>query len=118
MKKPLPKLRLMPRAHRDIEDCVRFITRQPWGKPQDRERDIYCGIAAAHRWPFRSPVRVYRPRSGISLRRISAAQFVIVYAYIGPSEFAPNGIVSIRAVRHRRVRDVFLGVREPVVAYG
>jgi hypothetical protein len=37
---------------------------------------------------------------------------VIVYAYFKPTTSRPNGLVSIRAIRHRRVRDVFLGVRD------
>jgi len=28
--------------------CLGFIARQPWGKPDDRESDIYHGIAVAH----------------------------------------------------------------------
>jgi hypothetical protein len=49
------------------------------------------------------------------LRRRKAAQFVIVYAYIPAEEPGRPNIVSIRAVRHGSVADVFEGVREPQV---
>jgi hypothetical protein len=62
-------------------------------------------------------VRVRRPRTGIELRSKRVSQFSIVYAYFEPNSSAPNGAVSIRAVRHSRVRDVFLGVREPAADY-
>jgi hypothetical protein len=44
---------------------------------------------------------------------------MVIYAYLPPSRKFPDGVVSIRAVRHRRVRNIFDGVREPAVAkYG
>jgi hypothetical protein len=108
----LPHLDLTPRVGRDITRCLHFISQQPWGKPRDRELDIDRGIAKAWSNPMSAPVR-YRVRStGLELRRIQIAQFVIVYAYLSPNEAFPRGTVSIRAVRHRRVRSVFSGVRE------
>jgi hypothetical protein len=108
----LPHLQLMPQALRDIKRCVEFIRAQPWGKPQDRLRDILGGISRVSFDPHRAPVKAYRPLTGQHLRRYSAAQFVIVYAYIPPNRKFPLGAVSIRAIRHRRVRDVFAGVKE------
>jgi hypothetical protein len=58
-------------------------------------------------------VETRRPRTGIELRRHYAAQFAIVYAYFEPDLVHPHGVVSIRAIRHRRIRNVFTGVREP-----
>jgi hypothetical protein len=114
-----PCLHLMPRVARDIELCVRFIARQPWGKPEDREEDIYRGMVEVLRGPKLNPVKVRRPSTGRELRRRKAAQFAIVYAYIPPNAVFPNGLVSIRAVRHRRVTSVFSGVKEPaVLPYG
>src|SRR5260370_23687956 len=43
----LPYLHLMPRVERDIDECLEFIARQPWGKPTDREADICLGIGMA-----------------------------------------------------------------------
>ncbi|MDB6156552.1 MAG: hypothetical protein JWO04_258 [Gammaproteobacteria bacterium] len=40
-------------------------------------------------------------------------KLVIVYAYLRPTVRFARGVVSIRAVRHSRVKDVFSGVREP-----
>jgi hypothetical protein len=33
----LPYLHVMPRVDRDIEECLDFVARQPWGKPSDRK---------------------------------------------------------------------------------
>ena len=118
---PLPYLHLMPRVHTDVERCLEFVGSQPWGKPKDRLHDIYRGIDKVSRNPMHAPVRVHRPSSGVDLRRCSAAQFVIVYAYIPPDREFPVGAVSIRAIRHRRVKNVFSGVREtdaPAYAVG
>lgn len=112
MKKP-PYLHLMPRVDRDIERCVRFVARHPLGNPRDRERDIYGGIETVWRDPTLCAVRARRPAAGVELRRYNAAQFAIIYAYQPPSESYPHGKVSIRAVRHSRTKNVFLGVKEP-----
>ncbi len=111
----LPDLHAMPRVERDIENCLAFIARQPWGKAQDRRLDIKRGIRAVLRAPLANAVKVCRPQSGIRLRRHRVAQFVIIYAYLTPDDSFPNGAVSIRAIRHQRVKDVFLGVKEPAV---
>ena len=66
--------------------------------------------------PESNRVGSWRPETGIELRRCNAAQFVIVYAYLWPSTRYQRGVVSIRAVRHSRVKDVFLGVKEPTAA--
>jgi hypothetical protein len=116
--KPLPYLHLMPRVRRDFRRCLDFVARQPWGKPSDRESDIYLGIERARLGPELNRVGSRRRSSGIELRRCNAAQFVIVYAYLPPSTSFPHGIVSIRAIRHSRVRDVFSGVKESRESYG
>lgn len=109
---PLPHLDLMPRVASDITRCLTFISQQSWGKPRDRELDIDRGIAKAWSNPMSAPVR-YRVRStGLELRRVQIAQFLIVYAYLPPNKSFPRGTVSIPAVRHRRVSSVFSGVRE------
>lgn len=33
-----PQLDLMPRVSDDMKQCVEFIARQPWGKPEERRR--------------------------------------------------------------------------------
>jgi hypothetical protein len=57
-------------------------------------------------------IEIVRHR-GVGLRRRSVAQFVIIYAYFKPKKGLTRGLVSIRAIRHRRVKNVFFGVRSP-----
>ena len=102
-----PYLHVMPRVGRDIESCVRFVGQQPRGKPNNRKLDIRRGIEQARSRPESNRVGVSRPSTGIELRRCNVAQFVIVYAYLRPGADHPYGVVSIRAVRHLRFRDVF-----------
>lgn len=102
----------MPRVRRDIDECADFVGRQSWGKPQDRIADIHRGLNAIYAHPQLRPEEVQRPESGLWLRRRRAAQFVIIYAYIPATEPGRPNIVSIRAVRHGSVADVFEGVRE------
>jgi hypothetical protein len=109
----LPYLHLMPRVERDIARCLAFVARQPWGKPSDRESDICLGIERALLRPEANRVESWRPETGLELRRCKAAQFAIVYAYLRPTERFARGVVTIRAVRHSRVEDVFAGVKEP-----
>jgi hypothetical protein len=113
----LPYVHVMPRVDRDIEQCLDFVARQPWGKPSDRELDICLGIVRALLRPEANRVDSWRPDTGLELRRCNAAQFVIVYAYLRPTARFARGVVSIRAIRHSRVEDVFSGVKEPTAAY-
>ena len=113
-----PYLHVMPRVDRDIKRCLAFVARQPWGKPSDRELDIRRGIETALARPESNRVGSWRPETGLELRRCNAAQFAIVYAYLRPTARFARGVVSIRAVRHSRVEDVFSGVKEPTAAYG
>jgi hypothetical protein len=112
-----PYLHWMPRIRSDINRCLKFVAQQPWGKPDDRKSDITHGILKIPSGPQLNLVCVRRPATGIELRRFGAAQFVIIYAYLGPTPKFPRGIVSVRAIRHSRVKDVFSGVKEPVLAY-
>lgn len=113
-----PLLHAMWRVQQDVADCLKFIKRQPGGKPRDRKLDIHRGIAYVHQRPTVRRVMTKSKQTGVPLRRHSAAQFVIVYAYSPPDAQRPDGIVSVRAIRHRRVRDVFRGVKEPMLCYG
>lgn len=114
-----PQLDLMPRVRDDMEQCVEFIARQPWGKPAEREQDICRGIAEVLSAPRLNPVKLRRPSKGLEFRRHKAAQFIVIYAYLPPSRKFPDGVVSIRAVRHRRVRNIFGGVKESAIpSYG
>ncbi len=108
----LPLGRMTARARRDLDECLQFVADQPWGEPAARRRDILVEIRRIRSAPEQRRVETVRS-SGVELRRRSAAQFVIVYAYFKPRKRLPHGLVSIRAIRHRRVRDVFSGVREP-----
>ena len=71
------------------------------------------GIRKVLQRPQLHRVQARRPSTGLELRSRNAAQFAIVYAYIEPSDILPSGIVSIRAIRHRRAKNIFTGVREP-----
>jgi hypothetical protein len=106
-------LHYMPRVSRDIDGCMSFVGRQPWGKPQDRRADIHRAIDALCAHPERNPPVLRSTESGVWLRRQRAAQFVIVYAYIPAKAPGQPDIVSIRALKHGRVANVFYGVREP-----
>lgn len=110
---PKSNMHWMPRVRRDIKDCVKFIRRQPLGRPFERAQDIYRWIELAVAWPLLRPVGAFRASSGLELRCRHTAQFVIVYAYVPPGSEGKCGVVSIRAVKHRRVKNVFSGVREP-----
>ena len=115
--KLVPYLHVMPRVDRDIKQCLAFIRKQPWGKPRDRQLDIRRGIEKALERPEANRVGSWRPETGIELRRCNVAQFAVVYAYLRPTERFATGVVSIRAVRHSRVKDVLAGVKEPTGAY-
>jgi len=105
-------LRLTPRARRDVEKCERFVASFSSGKPEERRRDIYAGFGQICEFPKRHPVEVRRRRSGLELRRHPVRQFTIIYAYLPPDKERPWAIVTVRAVQHRRIRNVFFGVRE------
>jgi plasmid stabilization system protein ParE len=57
-------LRLSPRARRDLEECVSFVGRFPWGKPEERRREIYATFQKICEFPERHPVEIRRRRSG------------------------------------------------------
>ena len=116
MKLP-PLLHSMPRVKGDIKRCLDFVGRQPWGKPSDRELDISQSIEEVLANPEANRPELRRPDTGIWLRRCNAAQFVVVYTYLPSGDPDLPGVVSIRAVRHRRVENVFAGVKEPLVEY-
>lgn len=113
--KLIPYLHVMPRVEKDIDGCIDFVARQPWGKPHDRRLDIRRGIEKVLLRPESNRVGAWRPVTGLQLRGCRAAQFVIIYAYLLPTTQFPRGVVSIRAVRHSRVKDVFEGVKEPCI---
>jgi hypothetical protein len=104
---------MMSRAKRDLDECLEFIATHPWGNAAARERDILWEIRSIRGAPEHRRIEIVRKGTGVELRRRSAAQFVIIYTYFKPKKRRPRGVVSIRAIRHRRVRDVFSGVREP-----
>lgn len=113
-----PILHFMPRVRNDINECLDFIARQPWGEPDDRKLDIERGISAICERPGANRPELYRPDTGIALRRSRTAQFVILYAYLPSKDPGLPSVVSIRAVKHVRVANVFAGVKEPTSNYG
>ena len=116
--KRMPFVHVMSRVGEDCRDCLEFIGRQPWGNPDARREDIGRAFDDIVDRPEAAPVRVRRPSVGLEFRWRRAAQFVVIYAYIPPGPRFPNGCVSLRAVRHRRVKNVFSGVRDgPTLDY-
>lgn len=111
--RPVPHLRMTRRVSRDLERCLHSVELHPWGNSADREADINRSFQRILEAPELRRIEVQRRASGVELRRIGAAQFVIIYAYFRPSRRFQQGLVSIRAIRHRRERDVFAGVRQP-----
>ena len=109
-----PLVDIQPDACRDIDLLIEFFARQPWGKPVDRYRDILrCIEEIAERATLRRVMRVV-PENDVELRRRDVRQIVVMYAYYRPNDDYPHGLVSIRGVKHRRKKDVFDGVREPM----
>ena len=104
----------MPQASVDLDECLVFLSGISGGDPTGRKRDIRSAIDRICRYPKANRIRRRNVRSGIDLRVHHAAQFVIIYAYFEPNAVMPNGMVSIRAIRHRRVRNLFEGVKERV----
>lgn len=111
-------LRLTTRARRNIEDCIAFVGCFPTGKPERRRREIYPAFQQICDFPEGRPIEIRRRRSGLALRRYHVSQFTIVYAYLPPVATRPWAIVTVRAVQHRRIRNVFFGVREESIAPG
>lgn len=112
MAAPLPDLEQLPRVRQDIEELLDFVGRHVRGNPTARAADIDRAIQAIRQGPECNEVSVRRRKSGVELRRQNAAQFAIIYTYFAPSADMPRGVVSIRAIRHSRLRNVFRGVRE------
>ena len=103
---------MMPRVSRDIRRCARFLEDTASGTPTDFERDLATAYERICELPELRPIESRRRRTGLELRRYNMRQFAIVYAYFRPTQTLPQGVVSIRAVKHWRVRNIFLGVRE------
>jgi hypothetical protein len=80
--------------------------------------DIRRGVEKVLAYPAGVPREKYLPRTKLWLRQRSAAQFVIVYAILPSERPKSPGVVSIRAVRHRREADVFKGVKQRRIPYG
>jgi hypothetical protein len=95
-----------------------FVGSNVWGKPADRRRDIYAAFDRIALAPFAQPIRKWSRRYNLGLRCYRVRQFVIVYGYIGDVEKYPNGEISIRALKHRRVRNLLHGVTESVGSSG
>ena len=107
-----PHVHWMPRAKQDVVECLAFVAKHSSGRPLARWHDIRQGIDRICLHPRLHGVVVRRTKSGVELRRHYAAQFVIIYTYLEPNAITPLGEVSIRAIRHRRVRNPFGGVKD------
>jgi len=86
----VPDLRRAPLA---ISRSVLPSSPATWGGRRAK-RDT-CGAFKRVWWtPQMHRVEVLRPSLGLEFRRHYEAQFVIVYAYIGPSPKYPSGVVG------------------------
>ena len=107
----------MPRVKADIKECLKFVGKNRNGCAARRRDEILTALTSVYQHPKARRVALRRPSENIDLRVHHVAQFVIIYAYFEPNAVMQNGIVSIRAIRHRRVGNPFHGVREPVAHY-
>ena len=104
-------LQWMPRVYGDIKRCRQFLRRKAAGRAIDRIHEVICSVRGLRENPCMNPVRKTDPRNGLQFRRHNVDQFVVIYVYFRPSAEAPNGLISIRAIRHAREEDVFWGVK-------
>ena len=109
--KSLPKIAFKPRVQSDVRRLLKFIGRQPWGKAEERKQELKAAYERIRCAPLARPVHRWVSYTRVGLRCYYASRFAIVYAWFGKTEKHPRGLVSIRAVRHHRERDVFFGVK-------
>jgi plasmid stabilization system protein ParE len=106
------KLRWTRRVNRDITRCRQFLRRTTAGRPIDRIHEVLRSVRWLRENPCINPVRRINARNGLPFRRHNVGQFVIVYVYFSPTPQLPDGMISIRAIRHAREEDVFWGVKD------
>ena len=106
----LPCLHVTPQVKRDITACLSLGDGPSWRQYRERVFGIDLAVLRAVLLPEQNHPHVSRPKTGLELRRCNAGQFVVVYAYFPPTENHPRGVVSIRAVRYSRARDLSAGV--------
>jgi hypothetical protein len=118
MEREPPWLHVMPHVESDIRECLIFAARRGWGAPRDRMSDIRRGLERVLGRPEADPVILWRPESGIFLRRSNAGPFFIIYAYLYPCISFPHGAASIRAIRYSRLKNslAMVGVPSPECA--
>ena len=109
--KPLPYVHRMPRVKADIKDCLSFRESR-YGSGATRKNEILVALKRVYAHPKARRVALRKSRVDVELRAHHVAQFVIIYAYFEPNAVMPYGMVSIRAIRHRRVRNLFYGVKD------
>lgn len=110
--KSLPKVALTPRARKDIRNLLSYIGRQKRGKLLDRKAELNAAFEMIQRAPTSRPVRRWATATHLGLRCRYTRSFAVIYALLNNVGIGDDSIVSIRAVRHCRARDVFFGVRE------
>lgn len=118
MKKPKPILWYTDQSNRDLKNIRLFLQRKRGGQPSRRIREIMQAADRLRDSPRLYAVESAHPITRLEFRRKNVGQFVIVYAYIGPTARRPSGIVSIRAIRHAAREDVLFRVEESRVIAG
>jgi plasmid stabilization system protein ParE len=112
MRKRKPRLEFTEAAERDIERCVLSHFLNNGRRPHKRRTQIRREARRIANDPGLYPVEWAHPISLVAFRRKNVDPFVIVYAYFEPSTSMPNGLVSIRAIRHGAQQDIRWGVEE------
>jgi plasmid stabilization system protein ParE len=105
------KLQYTDRARRDMRRMRHFLRRHCEDQLMTRVREILNAVRYAQQYPKLRPVEGLSLK-GFELRHRRAGKFVVVYSYFEPSTSCPDGVVSVRAIRHAAEEDVMFGVEE------
>jgi plasmid stabilization system protein ParE len=99
-------------ANHDIQHQALLLCLSTGSRPRHRITRIRREARLIAENPKLYPVEWVHPISGIEFRCKNVDQFVIIYAYFEPTSSMPNGLVSVRAIRHGRQRNIFWCVEE------
>lgn len=93
-----------------------FLLRRGASQPARRIREVLKAARHISQCPKLYPVEAIHPISGLDFRRKNVGQFAIIYSWLEPNRALPNGMVSVRAIRHGAEEDVLFRVEESRVA--
>jgi plasmid stabilization system protein ParE len=113
VKKTNPLVSFTDAAERDLDRYSIFLSRKGVRRPQRRIRELRREAELIANDPKLYPIDWTHPVSLLDFRRKNVDQFVIFYVHFEPTASMPDGLVSVRAVRHGAEQDVRLRVEEP-----